>query len=335
MKNNKDKIINESFFKFFKNSTFFVVFGLLVFGFLIGVVSSRYSIFKCRSSFKFINVSVVCGKSDVIKKTDYTKIQNEIEKYIQDEKSAGRLTEAAVYFRDLKNGPVFGVNETIDFAPASLLKLPLALVYLTQAERDPKILEEQLRGEKPDWSFTENFHPTETINPTEPHTVDDLLRHMLSYSDNNSYGVLQKNIYDTGQKGVMNQTFLELGFIDPTSVYDEVISVRQYASIFRVLYNASYLSDDLSEKVLAWLVQADFTQGLVSGVPEGVKIAHKFGERTSPDGEKQLHDCGIVYYPKNPYLLCVMTHGQDFTEIKAVISHISEEVYQEVNSRRI
>ena len=46
---------------------------------------------------------------------------------------------------------------------------------------------------------------------------------------------------------------------------------------------------------------------------------------------KQLHDCGIVYYPKHPYLLCVMTRGDSFEYLDDTIRDISHLVYQEVN----
>ncbi len=36
--------------------------------------------------------------------------------------SAGRASHISVYFRDLNNGPWFGINEKEEFSPASLLK---------------------------------------------------------------------------------------------------------------------------------------------------------------------------------------------------------------------
>lgn len=333
MENNKNKkIVLFGKYVWMVVVVFVIVTIILI---IIDFVDSSFSKGTCINSFKLINADVVCGKPAVIKKAGYIVTENKINAFIQDEKDAGRLTEAAVYFRDLKNGPVFGINETVDFAPASLLKLPLALAYLTSAERDPRILKKQLSVAKPQWNFSEYYPPTETIDPTQPHTIEELIERMLRYSDNNSYGVIQAHIYETGQKGIVTQTFLELGFLDPANIDDEVINVRQYASIFRVLYNVSFLDDDFSEKVLEWLMQSDFTRGLKNGVPRDIKIAHKFGERTSLDGARQLHDCGIVYYPQNPYLLCVMTRGRDFNDLEAVISHISKEVYQEVDSRRL
>ncbi|MFA6095293.1 MAG: serine hydrolase [Candidatus Paceibacterota bacterium] len=311
-----------------------VMVGLFAFGIAVGMLFSISSKNVCVSKLMFVNRDLACGKPAVIEKTGYKETQGKISVFIQGEKEAGRVTEAAVYFRDLRNGPIFGINETTDFAPASLLKLPLALVYLTQAERNPKILEERLSVEKPQWSFAEAFHPTETIKPQEPHTVEDLLKHMLSYSDNNAYGVLQTHFYETGQKDMITQVFLELGFIDPANIYDEVMSVRQYGSIFRALYNISYLNAELSEKVLGWLADSDFKIGLKAGVPEDIVVAHKFGERIAPSGAKQLHDCGIVYYPENPYLLCVMTRGRNFDDLSTIIRHISDVVYTEVDSRR-
>jgi hypothetical protein len=87
--------------------------------------------------------------------------------------------------------------------------------------------------------------------------------------------------------------------------------------------------------LLSLLVQSDFGGGLQSGVPPNIKVANKFGERILESGEKQLHDCGIIYYPDNPYQLCIMTSGNNFKELEKIIREISKEVYEEVDSRRV
>ena len=74
-----------------------------------------------------------------------------------------------------------------------------------------------------------------------------------------------------------------------------------------------------------------FKDGLLAGVPRDVTVAHKFGSRRIGESEKvQLHDCGIVYAPERPYILCVMTQGSDFTKLAGVIKSISANVYQSV-----
>jgi hypothetical protein len=49
--------------------------------------------------------------------------------------------------------------------------------------------------------------------------------------------------------------------------------------------------------------------------------------------EVQLHDCGIVYYPKRPYILCVMTRGEKMDVLPKVIKEISTEVYRNVDEQ--
>ena len=85
------------------------------------------------------------------------------------------------------------------------------------------------------------------------------------------------------------------------------------------------------------LVNVDFRDGLVAGVPGNIEVAHKFGEREVDSQQTQLHDCGIVYYPKRPYLLCVMTRGQhtddgavDEQKLQAIIKEVSTIVYNYV-----
>jgi len=75
-----------------------------------------------------------------------------------------------------------------------------------------------------------------------------------------------------------------------------------------------------------------YKEGLVGGLPEGIKVAHKFGERAYEEsGVKQFHDCGIIYYPNKPYLLCVMTRGDDFNTLQGIVRQVSQTVYQTVS----
>jgi hypothetical protein len=88
----------------------------------------------------------------------------------------------------------------------------------------------------------------------------------------------------------------------------------------------------MSEKALDSLSKTDFQSGLVKGVPQAVTVAHKFGEHSDETTQnKQLHDCGIVYYPKHPYLLCVMSKGKNFEYLDNAIAAISQIVYEQVD----
>jgi hypothetical protein len=115
---------------------------------------------------------------------------------------------------------------------------------------------------------------------------------------------------------------------------DQYLSVQTYASFFRILYNATYLGREHSEWALTLLAASTWRDGLVGGVPAGVEVAHKFGEKSDPrDGTVQLHDCGIVYHPANPYLLCVMSSGPDFAVLDDAIVAVSRLVWQEVEAQ--
>jgi beta-lactamase class A len=103
--------------------------------------------------------------------------------------------------------------------------------------------------------------------------------------------------------------------------------------MFRILFNASYLTQAASEQALELLTRSEFRAGLVAGVPAGTVVAHKFGERID-GGVAKLHDCGIVYHPARPYLLCVMTEGDRFEPLASLIAETSRIAYDQVNDAR-
>jgi beta-lactamase class A len=239
----------------------------------------------------------------------------------------------SIYFRDLNNGPWFGINETVEFSPASLLKVPLMLAYYKHAEDDPGILQKTIEFKKSPSSSNviQTLPPSVKLQDGESYTIEDLIYRMVVYSDNDAHLMLLQYIDDTSFKKIYSDFGLSL--IDKDTI-DTKVNVKTYAGFFRMLFNASYISNNYSEKALELLAKTEFQKGLVAGVPEGTQVAHKFGERSYLGSRtKQLHDCGIVYYPEHPYLLCVMSRGEDADELAAAIREVSNLIFQEVNAQ--
>jgi hypothetical protein len=115
--------------------------------------------------------------------------------------------------------------------------------------------------------------------------------------------------------------------------------VKEYASFFRVLYNASYLSDINSSYLLNILTNSVMNAGIRSPLPRDVLVANKFWERRIPNPDwitytSQFHDCGIVYYEPYPYIICVMTKGDDnIKRLEGIVSDTSKIVFEEIKKR--
>lgn len=287
-----------------------------------------------QGGYKFINPLLECEIAEgKINDSNYS-FENELYRLGEKNKASGNVSELAIYFRDLNNGPWCGTNEGKSFLPASLLKVPLMMAYYKAAESDPGILNKKVLFEDK-YEFKEAkiyaFPPAKIIEPGKEYTIEGLIEAAIIYSDNQTLPLLYQNIPDKA----IGELFKVLG-LDP-DLYKKpgaTISVLSYSSFFRILYNASYLNKEYSEKALGLLSQIDYKTGLRAGVPVEVMIAHKFGEGGYLNGERQLHDCGIIYHPRKPYLLCVMTRGDNIRNLQSVIQDISKFVFEQVNNKK-
>jgi beta-lactamase class A len=281
--------------------------------------------------YQFLN-PLRCEPRPVLQKKEYVALRNELLEFIEEEKKKGTITHVSVYFRDLQNGPTMGIEVQENFAPASLLKVPLMITYYKKAEEDPTLLKKKLKIIGGMSSLSQNIKPQQPVENGKVYEREELLQYLITQSDNTAWEALLNDIKQNFSEEDFVMTLSDLGVIDPRTKGDQYIMVGAYASIFRILYNASYLNLDMSNKALELLSQSVFKSGLVAGVPKGIKVAHKFGERKNGD-EQQLHDCGVVYFLKNPYLLCVMTKGNSIQELEPIIAQVSKKVYEEVASR--
>ena len=292
-----------------------------------------------QSGWQFINPLLECEQaSDTFENQLLRPIKRPIEDIIARRIEQKLADKVDVYFRALYDGPWFAIGDPDKFHPASLLKVPLMMAVLKQADRDPAFLNRKVRLDGADLDRLPN-PVTKPLQPGRAYTVDELLRQMIVYSDNVATFVLGNTVdLDT-----LARTYLDLALVNPYTRQGDPplviaspsyeISIRSYAKFFRILYNASYLSKDMSEKALRLLAETDFKAGLVAGVPPAVKVAHKWGVHLSGERQqvKQLHDCGIVYYPGHPYLLCVMTQGASTELLDDAISLVSRAVYESID----
>jgi len=265
------------------------------------------------------------------------RLKNLVEKYINESKSAGKASVVAVYYRDLNNGPWFGINSSTDFTPASLLKIPLMLTYFKLAEKDPSVLQQKIKNNAADTQEmydSMNFKAEKQLEPNADYTVEELITRMIEYSDNVAYKILLDNVDKPKLQSIYEDFGIDISKgINNTS--EDILTLKDYSSFYRILYNASYLNKDLSEKVLELLSKTTFNSGLVAKLPENTVVAHKFGERHfSGTNESQLHDCGIVYTADKNYILCIMTKGTDFNNLIEVISNISSQVYTYITENK-
>ena len=259
------------------------------------------------------------------------QVQALIKKLIEEKK----VRQVSVYYRDLNNGPVLGIDWNERFAPASLAKVPLLIACLDQAQDDPGFLARRVRYEgMQEFQTVTELEPVSSLEEGKEYTVEQLLEAMISHSDNGATVALAK----VADGRNLNEVFTDLGLIVPdVRTPQDYMTVKEYATFFRMLYNASYLSRAMSQKALLMMTKSDFKLGLRAGVPAGVVVANKFGERiaTEVGGLHQVHECGVVYHPTDPYLLCVMTRGESEVPLAYVISDISRVVYQNVTRGRV
>lgn len=109
------------------------------------------------------------------------------------------------------------------------------------------------------------------------------------------------------------------------------MTIKEYAGFFQILYNATYLNRTSSNIALEMLSRTTQHNALRAGVPQDIVVSHKFGEFVSLDQKDFIYnDCGIIYYTKNPYLLCISTVGKSFPVQIESIKNISSFVFDEV-----
>ena len=285
--------------------------------------------------YQFINPLIFERTSKSFYVDEFKDFNTSLDDFVKKTKNNNSVDNISIYFRDLNSGHWTGINENDTYEPASMLKVLVMIGALRLAISGSDILSKKIYYSGPDDSG-QNYKPDDNLTAGY-YTVQQMIDAMIFSSDN---GAAKALLSDSGIDTMFNEAYslFRLPTIDASSTTD-YMSPRSYSAVFRILYNSTYLPWGISEQALQFLSKTSFTKGIVAGVPHEVVVSHKFGEYVERNqdgtlGLKELHDCGIVYVPSGPYLLCVMTKGDDWGALEKTISDVSAMAYQYVKSKK-
>jgi beta-lactamase class A len=229
-----------------------------------------------------------------------------------------------VYFEYLPTGSSIGVNDREEFHAASLFKLPTVMAYYHWKERTGS-------REDPVLTIEEKHINNEFGNLWKEgigHKIklSEAVKLALQESDNTAAQLIIDYVTREDFEAVYEGLDIELELDSKGAI----LTAKNYSSILKSLYFASVLSKDSSEEILDYLTKTKFPDKLAAGVPGDVMVAHKIGNFNDEDGEEAYTDCGIVYIPRRPYLLCMLSRSDEETA-RERMQHISELVYDYVS----
>jgi beta-lactamase class A len=256
------------------------------------------------------------GSSDVI--TNFLPLRKQLHEMI------GPYEDSfAIYFEYLPTGTSIGINEDSEFTAASLLKVPVVMAYYHKKEilgfdQDATVKIQQNELDK-------HFGDLYKRGVGYDINLADAARLALTESDNTASLVLADQISQD------DFSYVYEGLDIPLTVKDKspIVTAQQYTSILKSLYFSSILNKDNSEKILDLLTKTKFNDKLPAGVPQDVRVAHKIGLI-----DRQIYqDCGIIYVPGRPYVLCMISKSDKVTA-RERMKAISEEVYKYVSEAK-
>lgn len=300
---------------------------LLIASVVVNVAGYNYYQNKYKPKFSLLSPDIAWMETD-----DFLAIQNQYSVSYQGMKqemlellnSSKVHGNYGVYFEDLNTGSWIGINERDEFIPASLLKVPIMVAVLKKVEKGDIALDQRVTIVAEDINLNSGTLGTQGAGYVL--TVKDLLTYLIKESDNTALFTLYRNF-------LTDNDVLEARLAMGISLYGDkaVLGPKHYSNILRSLYYSAYLRRTFSELALSIMSETDYDTQMKAGLPPNVHISHKIGFFKTPEGVEGYHDCGIIYHPRKPYMLCIMSKNTDQATAKFVISNLSKLVYDYVD----
>jgi beta-lactamase class A len=224
-----------------------------------------------------------------------------------------------VFVIDLVTGQTAGQNSLTLFPAASTIKLPLALYIYDQVAAGKVSLDEQIAYTADDWEDGAGLLQWQ-IEPGETRTIDDLVNLAITQSDNVAKNMLMRRF---GQENLFAWIEAHGGQVERREDGLIYTNAQTLAKMMRLLYTGqAFHNTRLQQKLLDTLTDTAFHDRSVTGVPSGVKVAHKIGNL-----EGVVNDVALVWAPHGPFILAALSDGVTDEQGNETISGLTAKAF--------
>ncbi|MDP3765676.1 MAG: serine hydrolase [Nanoarchaeota archaeon] len=253
--------------------------------------------------------------------THFAPLKLKIQNYI-----AKNNLNVSVYVENLRNGVWMGINERTGFFPTSLNKLPVAILVMKKIEDGELSFDTMLEIKDSD-RISSSGELYKTKEKELPLRV--VLEKLLKESDNTALSILLRQMSLEDLQLVLDYYGIDMN-VDlqkqQRKKTPDLINPKAMASLYSSLYFSTVLEPHNSEYLLSLLANTTFPIKEIAGLPDDVRVAHKFG--VNYYGTNQyFHDCGIMYINDRRVFYCIMTKGMEAERAVETIGVIVNEIY--------
>jgi beta-lactamase class A len=250
---------------------------------------------------------------------NFKPLKEDVSNYINKSK-----LNVSVYALNLRDGASFGINSGETYEPASLNKLPIAIIIMKKVEEGKLKIDSMI-------PITDNERdgssgPLYAMHVNEM-SVKDLLYYMLSESDDTALWVLasQVSVEDLAHlSDYLNYYQQDINISRNDNVYQ--ITAKSTGNLFISLYLSTALEPQDSEMILKLLTNTSFDIRKYANLPSNVTVAQKYGAYFTKE-KKEFHSCGIIYVEDSRFFYCVMTQDMDREKASQVVGTVVNKLY--------
>jgi beta-lactamase class A len=266
--------------------------------------------------------------NDVI--INFVPLRQKLRGYIEE-----KPEKIGVFFEYLATGVSVGVNDRQTFFRASLVKVPGIMSAYKLIEEEKLTKNEELVIE--DYHLDSDYGSLWQRGAGAVISVGDAISYSIKESDNTAYEVLNERVNDllladVGEEQNIDDVYDYLDIPRDSEGLTQEVTPRNYSSILRSLFFSAYLSYHDSNELLDLMTQSTYKKGIAGPLEGKVKVAHKFGiHNVEPDNYEVHSDCGIVYLPQRPYILCIMIDSGEEVVTSQYMQEISKIIYEYIS----
>jgi len=278
--------------------------------FLFGLTLLAITIFYLKSEIPLlwqkITSPLIITSSRVSKpKFDPSLVLNSVKNLTKDLRG-----EYGLYVYRFDDQNEYGLHHNESFSAASLMKLPVMLLFYQEVEKGNLDPETKYVLKENDKVLGAGILQGKASGST--YTYKQLVEFMGQYSDNTALKVMRQVLGDAK----IQETIDELG-MTKTSLKDFTTTPTDIGKFFRRLYRGGIISVEHRDEMLNFLTKTAFEDWLPKGIPGNIKVAHKIGKDLGT-----FSDGGIVLADK-PFVMVMMSKNAREIEANEVLPKIS------------